>query len=88
MITRSVCRPFCRTRPMERVQVITTFCQMSQSASAVGGFCGLRSRGVVQTFFLPRSRLLLKERGWGGLGGSEANKKFVYLKLASNFRPL
>ena len=32
----------------------------------------------------PRSRLLLQENR----GGSEAKDKVVYLKLASNFRPL
>ena len=29
-----------------------------------------------------------RRRGWFGVGGSEANKKYVYLISASNFRPV
>ena len=65
----------------------------------VGGVVGVQNRGVAPpppwVWRLAHgrvTRLLLKEnppstRFLGG-GGSEANKKFVYLKPASNFRPL
>ena len=75
---------------------------MRRARSEMGcGTAGLRPTTAVlprQTSRVPSSghgggdkgvstnRLLLKETPGGG--GSEANKKFVYLKSDSNFRPL
>ena len=58
---------------------------LRRGGGCVGGAGGLLPAAVGLLMLLPQP---LPRRGWGEGGGVRGQKQFVYLKSASNFRPL